>query len=268
MNHPRLRRFSKLRIFGPKKMRFCLLFLALAVCLPLSAQELSIHLGAVQLQARDLQLSPFNLSNWSGAAGLAYAKNNERRMRRFQLQYTESFLESDISGTFSERSNSTHLYAGQFTHHELWRLPFEPAMLYAGFLGHTTVSYRDHHYIGQATESQYEGIIGLGPAIGWRRPLGKAAELRALGALGALNYIADKGYSPRLFRASQLADWSNFKGPFAFTDWQAELEGRFRLGSRSDLLLGYQFRSYRQGRLQMVFHRILLGITFKWQSDE
>lgn len=249
-------------------MRYCFLVLTLLGCCALSAQEFSLHLGPVQLQSKDLQLSPFKLSSWSGAAGVAYAKTSERRLRRFQLQYTEAFLESDISGTFSDRSNSTHLYAGQFTHHELWRLPFGPAMLYTGFLGHATFSYRDHHYLGQITESQYEGIIGLGPSIGWRHPLSKTAELRAAAALGLLNYVAGKGYSPRLFRASQLTDWSNFKGPFAFTDWQAELEGRFRLGPKSDLLLGYQFRYYSQNRMQLLFHRLLFGITLKWHSDE
>jgi hypothetical protein len=78
-----------------------------------------LQLGATHLQLKDQQLSPMRLSATRGTGGLAFAKYTDERYRRFQLFYTEGWLQSQISNTFGEHSNSSFLYAGQFNHHEL-----------------------------------------------------------------------------------------------------------------------------------------------------
>jgi len=246
-------------------------FITAVLLLPLllSAQELEIQLGVAQLQLRDQQLSPTRLSGWNGTVGLAYAKTTERRYRRFQILYTESWLQSHISGTYARRSNSTFLHFGQFWQHELWRLPV-PSKLraYAGAMGQLMVNYRQHYYIGQLDEDQFEGVVGFGVAAAVEWPVSERSRLSGLVGWPMLNYVMSKGYSPRYFDSQLLADWDNLKGPAGFLDLQAVLRWERTLGQRIQLSLSYQSRYYRHQRMEMLSHLRLLGSALKIGSYE
>lgn len=246
-------------------------FITVALLLPLllSAQELEVQLGVAQLQLRDQQLSPTRLSGWNGTLGLAYAKTTERRYRRFQILYTESWLQSHISDTYARRSNSTFLYFGQFSQHELWRLPLSGKLrVYAGALGQFMVNYRQHHYIGQLDEDQFEGVVGFGAAAAVDWAVSERSKLSGVVGWSMLNYVMSKGHSPRYFDRQLLAEWDNLRGPAGFLDLQAALRWERTLGQRTRLSLSYQSRYYRHQRMEMLSHQFLLGVTLKIGTHE
>lgn len=250
-------------------MRGYSIIVALLLPLLLSAQELEVQLGVAQLQLRDQQLSPVRLSGWNGTLGLAYAKKTERRYRRFQISYTESWLQSHISDTYARRSNSTFLYFGQFSQYELWRLPL-PGKLraYAGAMGQLMVNYRQHYYIGQLDEDQFEGIVGFGATVAVEWPLSERSTLSGVMGWPVLNYVMSKGHSPRYFDRQLLAEWDNLKGPAGFLDLQAALRWVRTLGQRTHLSLSYQSRYYQHQRMEMLSHQLLLGVTLEIGTHE
>lgn len=133
----------------------------------LSAQIWGAHLAATYTQWSDPQLTPRILSGYSLASGLSYARQKPNHYQRFQLLYTATTLSSHNSGTYTASSNTTRHNYGQMTHFELWTIGRSGSLkALAGIMGHLTISYRRHHYIGSIKEDQFEGALDLGQRWG------------------------------------------------------------------------------------------------------
>jgi hypothetical protein len=202
------------------------------------------------------------LSGYSIAGGLSYAREKPDHYQRFQLFYTASTLSS------SNTSNTTRHNYGQMNHFELWGIARSGALkALAGMMGHLTVSYRQHHYIGGITEDQFEGALGFGPALGahWQ-PQGDFGYRILLGA-PLWHYAITKRHSPRYFSRDWIWDHRNLYGPARFALLHAEAGTSWAVSKKTSLSLDYQAQltfvhiAQPQRSLQ---HRLLLGIHLKW----
>lgn len=234
----------------------------------LSAQIWGAHLSTIHTQWKDPQLSPMVLSRYSIAGGLSYARHTSNHYQRFQLLYTASALSSSNSSTFTASSNTARHNYGQMNHVELWAIgPSGPLKALAGMMGHLTVSYRQHHYIGGITEDQFEGALGFGPALvaHWQ-PQGDFDYRILLGA-PLWHYAITKRHSPRYFSRDWIWDHRNLYGPARFALLHAEAGTSWAVSEKTSLSLDYQAQltsvhiAQPQRSLQ---HRLLLGVHLKW----
>lgn len=249
-------------------MRAYCFFIGWALPFLLSAQEAALHWGAAHTQWQDPQLTPLLLSGYSMAGGLSYTRHKPSHYRRFQLLYTVSDLKSAGSGTYTESSNTTRYNHGQMNHFELWTVHQQKAFsAMAGFIGHLTVSFRKHHYIGGLTEDQFEGALGFGPALGLGWQAQETIACRVLLGAPLLHYALTKRHSPRYFSTKWIGDPANLRGPGRFALLHAEAGAQWAISNRAGLSLAYQLQyihlqiARRQRSLQ---HRLLFGLHFKW----
>lgn len=233
----------------------------------LSAQVWGAHLAATHTQWKDPQLTPLILSGYSIAGGLSYARQKPGHYQRFQLLYTASKLSSSNSGTFTASSNTTCHNYGQMNHFELWAIARSGSLkALAGMMGHLTVSYRQHHYIGGITEDQFEGALGFGPALGAHWKLQGKFDCRILLGAPLWHYAITKRHSPRYFSTDWIWDNRNLHGPARLALLHAEAGTHWAVSEKISLYLAYQAQyttmhiAHPQRSLQ---HRLLLGVHLK-----
>lgn len=234
----------------------------------LFAQVWGAHLVVTHTQWKDPQLTPMPLSGYSIAGGLSCAREKPGHYQRFQLFYTASTLSSSNSGTFTGSSNTTRQNYGQMNHFELWAIARSGSLkALAGMMGHLTVSYRKHHYIGGITEDQFEGALGFGPALGAHWKLQGDVDCRILLGAPLWHYAITKRYSPRYFSTDWIWDNQNLHGPARFAFLHAEAGTSWPVSDRTSLSLSYQaqYTSIHIAQLQRSLqHRLLIGVHLKW----